>query len=138
MRKIVLFALLALAACARTETADVAGRWEVQQIAGASLGEGVDVWIEINADANEMIGFTGCNNFSAPLSTFGDAVTVGAIAEEVGECADPAAATDEARFLAVLPNIQRRIVHGDSLELSDATPGVDALIKLRRVTVVGG
>jgi heat shock protein HslJ len=138
MKKAIVLAALVLAACGQGPSSDIAGRWDVQQIAGASLGEGVDVWIEVSADGRSLSGFTGCNNFTAPLSGFGNSVTVGPIAEEVGECPSSAASTDEERFLMVLPAIRRKILHGDSLELSDATPGVDALLRLRRVETAGG
>ena len=125
--------LLLLAACGQaTEVPrDLTGHWKVQQIAGASLGEGVDIWIEIDAATGAMRGFTGCNNFSTMLSGFGQALAVGPISEEPGECASEAAATDEARFLGVLPHVQRRIRHGRSLELLEAPSGSEALLRLR-------
>jgi heat shock protein HslJ len=110
--------------------AELAGRWDVQQIAGASLGEGVDVTVEIDVARGEIAGFTGCNGFSAPLSTFGETIAVGAIAEGEGACPSEAAATDEARFLGVLPHIQRFSRRGRSLELLPAAPG-EALLLLR-------
>jgi heat shock protein HslJ len=133
-------ALVALAACGRTSEvpADLTGRWEVQQIAGASLGEGVDIWIEIDATTGAMHGFTGCNNFTATMSGFTDSLAVGAITEEPGECADQAASTDETRFLAVLPHVQRRIRRGNSLELLEAPSGSETLIRLRLAEPVGG
>lgn len=132
--------LLALAACGRQAALpeDLNGRWEVQQIAGASLGEGVDIWIEIDAAEGTVRGFTGCNNFSAPATSFGESLTIGAIAEEPGECANEAAATDEARFLGVLPHVARSARRGASLELLEAAQGPDALIRLRLDEPVGG
>lgn len=140
MRKLTVLAVMALAACGGGSgaPAELAGRWEVQQIAGASLGEGVDVWMEIDAAAGRITGFTGCNNFNAALSGFGQTLSVSAVTEEVGECASPEAATDEARFLGVLPNVKRRIQHGASLELTDTLQGPDALLRLRRVEAAGG
>ena len=141
MRRIgLMLAIAALAACSRQNElpADLNGRWDVQQIADASLGEGVDIWIEIDSAAGTIRGFTGCNNFSAPLTAFGNSLSVGAIQEEPGDCASPEAATDEARFLGVLPHVQRRIRHGASLELLQAAQGPDALIRLRLDEPVGG
>jgi heat shock protein HslJ len=111
--------------------AELAGRWDVQQIAGASLGEEVDLFIEIDADAGEISGFTGCNSFSASLSGFGETIAVGAISEGEGACRTDAHATDEARFLGVLPHVQRFNRHGRSLELLPMTPGSEALLLLR-------
>ena len=54
MRKAIVLAALALAACGQGASSDIAGRWEVQQIAGASLGDGVDVWIEVSADGRSL------------------------------------------------------------------------------------
>lgn len=131
--------LIGIGACQPTnQLVDMNGRWEVQQIAGASLGEGVDIWLEIDAEAGSISGFTGCNNFSASLESFGKVMAVGAVSEEPGECANQAAATDEARFLMVLPQVQRRIQRGASLELLQAPSGSETLIRLRRDEAVGG
>lgn len=139
--KRLLFAGLALtlSACERAEAPhDLDGRWEVQQIAGASLGEGVHIWIEIEAADGSISGFTGCNNFTAPLSSFSEALSVGVISEEPGDCADVAAATDETRFLGVLPSVQRHIRRGASLELLPAAQGSEALLRLRLVDAPTG
>lgn len=140
MKRVLAAALAFTAACARSSEvpADLTGRWEVQQIAGASLGEGVDIWIEIDAATGAMNGFTGCNNFTATMTGFSDAIAVGPVREEVGECASEAAATDEARFLGVITHVQRRIRRGKSLELLEAAQGVDALLRLRLVENAGG
>ena len=122
---------LALSACGQSEeTLD--GRWRVQQIAGASLGEDVEIWISFDAANETVSGFTGCNNFSAPLSTFSDSISIGPLSEAAGECDSLVAATDEQRFLMVLPQVQRRIVRGRSLELLQAASGSETLIRLRR------
>lgn len=140
MKRFLVAATLALAACGQSDElpADLTGRWQVQQIAGASLGEGVDIWIEIDAATGAAHGFTGCNNFTANITGFSEALAVGPIAEEAGACADQAAATDEARFLGVLHSVQRRIRRGRSLELLEAASGSEALLRLRLADEVGG
>lgn len=110
--------------------AELGGPWIVQQIAGASLGERVEIFLEIDPRTGAITGFTGCNRFAAPMTSFGDALSVGAIQEEPGECATAAAATDEARFLAVLPLVRRYARRGNSLELLPQGYG-EALLKLR-------
>ncbi len=127
-------AVLALTAC---QSADepMNGRWEVQQIAGASLGEAVHISMAFDSATQTVSGFTGCNEFTAPLSIFSETVAIGPVSESVGECASAAAATDEQRFLAVLPLIQRRILRGQSLELLQAASGSETLIRLRREAV---
>ncbi|MBY0564606.1 MAG: META domain-containing protein [Hyphomonadaceae bacterium] len=132
--------LVALGGCTPQSDApaDMTGRWQVQEIAGASLGEEVDIWMEIDAEAGAISGFTGCNNFTARLDNFGRMIAIGAVSEEAGECANDAAATDERRFLVVLPQVQRRIQRGQSLELLQAASGSETLIKLRRDEPVGG
>lgn len=126
-------AALALAACEPAPTASdgLDGRWDVQEIAGASLGEGVDVWLELDTTQGVISGFSGCNIFSAPLSTFSNSLSIGAISEQQAECPSAEAATDEARLLAVLPHVQRHIRRGASLELLPAPQGSEALLKLR-------
>jgi heat shock protein HslJ len=108
------------------------GRWQVQQIAGASLGEDVDIWMTFDTAQETVSGFTGCNNFSAPLSTFEQTVAIGPVNQSAGDCSSTAAATDEQRFLLVLPRVQRRILRGKSLELLPAAAGSESLIRLRR------
>lgn len=126
---------LGLAACgqdARPELpADLAGRWEVQEIAGASLGESVEIWMEIDVQTGAMRGFTGCNDFTATMSGFSQALAVGAVSEGAGECPNDAAATDESRFLGVLPLVQRHIRRGRSLELLPMASGSETLIRAR-------
>lgn len=126
-------AALALAACepAHNASDDLDGRWDVQEIAGASLGESVDVWLELDTAQGVVSGFSGCNTFSAPLSTFSNSLSIGAISEQQAECPSAKAATDEARLLAVLPHVQRHIRRGASLELLPAQQGSEALLKLR-------
>ncbi|MEZ5960589.1 MAG: META domain-containing protein [Hyphomonadaceae bacterium] len=125
-------AVLALVACSASTPHELAGRWNVQQIAGASLGEDVDIWIEFDGTGEAVHGFTGCNDFTTSASVFGTNVAFGELEEAAGACATPAAEVDEARFLHVLPAVQRYVRHGHSLELLQAAQGSEALIRLRR------
>jgi len=132
-------AALALAACAQPpQTSELGGRWEVQQIAGASLGEGVDVWFEIDSATGAVSGFTGCNNFTSSVTEFGATLAFAPVVEEAGECPSEAAATDEARFLGVLPSITRHVRNGRALELLPPQEGAEALIRLRLADEAGG
>lgn len=112
--------------------AELRGRWDVQQIAGASLGPGGHAYFDIDPAARVMRGWTGCRGISAPLTSFAGSLTVGVVAQSSGSCPNPAAATDDARLLGVLPHIQRYILHGRRLELLQAANGSEALIVLRR------
>ena len=118
--------------CARSPALPEAidGRWDVQQIAGASLGEGVRINIDIDARQGRMTGFTGCNRFSAQVSAFGQMITIGAVREDAGDCPSAAAATDETRFLTVLGSVARYVRNGRSLELLPREQG-EALLRLR-------
>lgn len=125
--------LMAQAACAPGGAAipeDLGGRWDVQQVAGASLGEGVDQWIEIDAGAGAITGFTGCNTFSATMSAFSESLAIGAVREADGVCPTTEAGVDEARLLGVLGSVQRYARHGRSLELMSNASG-EALLRLR-------
>ena len=140
MKKVMFCLAALLAACGQrpSATEELSGRWRVQQIAGASLGEGVDIWVEIDPAAGAISGFTGCNNFTARIDAYGQGLSVSQLEEEVGECASAAAATDEARFVGVLPLVQRRILRGRSLELLPTPQGSEALLRLRREDPTGG
>jgi heat shock protein HslJ len=135
MRKslLALMAAAAAIACTAQQPHELAGRWEVQQIAGASLGEGVDIWLEFDNSGEVISGFTGCNAFTTTAAQFETSITLAMPVESAGECATQAAATDEARFLGVLPSVQRYIRRGNSLELLQAPSGSEALLRLRRV-----
>lgn len=131
MKKVSALLALLLLGCAQQGSNDLSGQWQVQQIAGASLGESVDIWIEVAADGESVSGFTGCNAFTSTLTTFGTGVSFSPPVEEAGECASMAAATDEARFLGVLPSVRRYVRHGRSLELLTEVTGSEALLRLR-------
>lgn len=109
---------------------ELGGSWVVQEIAGASLGEGVDIYMEIDARTGAITGFSGCNEFSAAMAAFSNAVAVGSIQEQPGECASAEAATDEARFLGVLTSVHRFRRRGKALELLPQDQG-EALLQLR-------
>ena len=132
-------ALLMLCACAQPlPTSELGGRWEVQQVAGASLGEGVRLWLEIDPATSEAHGFTDCNNFSSNVTELGAGVTFSPVVEEAGACPSEAAATDEARLLGVLPSVTRYVRRGRSLELLPREEGGEALIRLRLADEAGG
>jgi heat shock protein HslJ len=124
--------LTVLAACTQSPAlpTELAGRWDVQQITSASLGEGVDIWVEIDPASGAVTGFTGCNGFNATMTSFSEAITIGAITEEDAVCETPEAGVDEARFLGVLGSVQRYVRHGRSLELMSNASG-EALLRLR-------
>lgn len=126
-------AAMALAACTPPERPpqELTGRWDVQQIAGAPLGEGVDIWIEIDQATGAVSGFTGCNTFTSTLASYGVGATFAPPQEADGACASDAAATDETRFVMVLPSVRRFIRNGRSLELLPDQEGAEALLRLR-------
>ncbi len=107
------FSLMALAACQAPADSQLTGRWDVQQIAGASLGENVDIWIEIDEAAGRVSGYTGCNAFTSSLTTFSETAVFSGIQEQDGDCP------------------QRYIRNGRSLELLPMAQGSEALLRLR-------
>lgn len=132
-------AVLALAACAPPPpTSELGGRWEVQQVAGASLGDGVYIWLDIDPATSSVSGFTGCNNFASSVTELGASLSFAPVTEEAGECPSEAAATDEARFLGVLPSVTRHVRNGRSLELLPREEGAEALVRLRLADEAGG
>ena len=133
-------ALLATAACAEPpqRPSELGGRWEVQQVAGASLGDGIYLWVEIDAATHAVSGFTGCNAFTSSITEFGANVGFAPVVEDAGDCPSEAAATDEARFLGVLPSVTRYVRNGRSLELLPREEGAEALVRLRLADEPGG
>ena len=136
VRTLALTALVLVLACTPQPRLPEAlsGAWDVQQIAGASLGEEVRIRVNINAEQGRITGFTGCNDFSAPMTAFSDAISIGAVREDDAPCASVAAATDETRLLGVLSSIGRYSRHGRSLELLPRETG-EALLRLRYADV---
>lgn len=125
-------AVLAIAGCTQRPPSELEGRWQVQQIAGAPLGQGVEIWMEFDASGESVSGFTGCNAFNTSAMVFGTQVSLAPPTVAPGECPNQFAATDEARFLGVIPGIGRFIRNGRSLELLPAASGSETLIRLRR------
>ena len=121
-----------LAACdqRRALPAELDGAWIVQEIAGAPLGDGVEIYLEIDADTGAVTGFAGCTRFTTSISSFSEALAVGPVATEPGACPSAEAETDQRRFLGVLPFVQRYARRGKSLELLPQGPG-EALLRLR-------
>lgn len=81
-------AVVSLTACSQPRS-DLAGRWEVQQIAGASLGDGVDIWIEFDEAGDTVRGFTGCRAFTGDAEVFGAMLTLAPVVEEQGSLIRP-------------------------------------------------
>jgi heat shock protein HslJ len=106
------------------------GGWTVQQIAGAPLGLDVRISLTIDARTGAVSGFTGCNNFTTKATSLGRMLAFTAVEEDQRPCPSAEAATDEARFLKVLPYVQHYARHGKSLRLMSQTPG-EELILLR-------
>ncbi len=132
LRGIAVIFVSVAAACAQAPATptELDGDWEVQQIAGASLGEGVRIRLDVDAETGRISGFTGCNAFTAQMSAFGDTIAIGSPVEEDASCPSEAASTDEQRFLMVLGSVARFSRHGRALELLPRDPG-EALIRLR-------
>ena len=136
IQKILLAASVAtsLAACdiapRRALPSELDGAWVVQEIAGAPLGEAVEVYLAIDADTGGVAGFTGCTRFTTSMQSFSAALAVGPVTTEPGECASAAAEIDHRRFLGVLPYVQRYARRGKSLELLPGGHG-EALLRLR-------
>jgi heat shock protein HslJ len=129
MRKIILAIAAGLAACAPAPANELEGAWLVQQIAGASLNAEERIYFTI--EQGTMRGSTGCNEFTAALTEFSATISISNIVESDAPCPSEAAATNETRFLGVLPLVARFTRRGESLELlaRDAQP--DALILAR-------
>lgn len=121
-----------LAGCAPEPASELDGDWLVQEIAGASLNAEERIYFSIDTQAGTMRGSTGCNDFTASVTQFERTLAIGAVSATERACADAAAATNEARFLAVLPAVARFERNGARLELLAREAQPDALILARR------
>ncbi len=127
---ILVFAVAAaLAACAPQAQSELDGEWLVQQIAGASLNADERIYFSIEGET--MRGFTGCNAFTASVTQFSGTVSLSNVTEVDAACPSDAAATNEARFLGVLPSVTRFARHGASLQLLGDRAQPDALVLAR-------
>jgi heat shock protein HslJ len=126
---LVFAAAAALAACAPQAQSELDGEWLVQQIAGASLNADERVYFSIEGET--MRGFTGCNAFTASVTQFSGTVSLSNVTEVDAACPSDAAATNEARFLGVLPSVTRFARHGASLQLLGDRAQPDALVLAR-------
>ncbi len=122
MKKVMFCLAVLLAACGQrpSVTEELSGRWRVQQIAGASLGEGVDIWVEIDPAAGAISGFTGCNNFTAGVESEAQHLRFTAIATTRMACAESGMAT-ERNLLTALEHTRAYRLEGGELLLLDDT-----------------
>jgi heat shock protein HslJ len=127
--RLILALVAAVAACAPAAPSELEGAWLVQQIAGASLN--ADERIYFSVDGETMRGFTGCNEFTASVTQFSETVSISNVNEIDAACPSEAAATNEARFLGVLPSVTRFARHGASLHLLGDRSLPDALVIAR-------
>ncbi len=106
---------------------------------GASSFEDV-AWTLVSGDptarfANGTVsGWTGCNRFTAPYRTGGEALEIGTIATTKVACAPPAGEV-ERDYLAALERVAAARTDGDELVLEDGDG--DELLRYRAASPVG-
>lgn len=122
-----------LAACTPQPAAvsDLDGAWLVQQIGGASLNAEERIYFTIDTEGGAIWGSTGCNEFSASITAYGETFAISGVTEQDAPCPNEAAGVNEARFLGVLPSVARYARRGAALELLAREPQADALILAR-------
>jgi heat shock protein HslJ len=81
--------------------------------------EGTDPTATYDAAAGTVSGNAGCNQFNGPALVDGDSVKIGPLASTRMACADEAASTQEAAYLAALQAATTYEVRNQTLELRD-------------------
>lgn len=117
------FACLALIAC-RNEGATgdplaVFGtgvEWNVTEIAGAPVPDGVEVTIT-QPEAGLLAGSSGCNRYSGRMSAKGEGLEIGALAGTRMMCPEAQMAAEQA-FHSNISRIDGARLDGDTLELT--------------------
>ena len=92
--------------------------WTPVDIAGTDVDASVDVFIRFDQDGT-AVGNGGCNSFTGPYVTNGDAILFGPFAATMMLCQDPASAT-EAQFFEGLGAARTFTREGAALTLADS------------------
>lgn len=119
---IVLFAVLALAACSTNSPASIQGRWQLISHGSATeqvtAAPGVDAFVEFGADG-KLNGNVGCNGFSGDYQVDGNDLTFGPIAATLMLCEGPVG-DQEITTLGVFSESATFVLDGDTLTLTSA------------------
>lgn len=102
----------------RTAAAAVQGTvWTLDELAGESIADGVEVTLEY--DGERIAGTGGCNQYNGEATFADGVVTIGAeIISTRMACQDPAAEV-EFRYLEALPRAAGFVVEEDTLRIDD-------------------
>lgn len=105
-------------AAGRTDAAAVQGTvWTLDELAGESIADGVQVTLEY--DGQRVTGTGGCNRYNGGATFDDGVVTIGPeIISTRMACQDPAADV-ELRYLQALPRAARFVVQDDTLRIDD-------------------
>lgn len=90
--------------------------WVLVEAEGASVPEGVEATLTLEAEARRASGSGGCNRFSGPYTLVGGSLTFGALAATRMGCAPPASDVENA-YLRALGWVGSYRMAGTELEL---------------------
>lgn len=90
--------------------------WVLVRVEGATVPEGVEATLTLEAEARSASGSSGCNRFSGPYWLVGGSLTFGALAATRMGCASPANDVENA-YLRALGSVGSYRMAGTELEL---------------------
>jgi heat shock protein HslJ len=96
-----------------------------------SVVEGTDPTATFDTAAGTVSGNAGCNQYNGAAVIDGDAIKIGPLASTKMACADEAASTQEAAFLAALEAATTFEVRNQTLELRDDEGALQVLFESR-------
>lgn len=115
--------ILRFAARVPEEPADLEGSaWELNTIiaaeAASSLLAGSTITLELDAEAGQLFGMAGCNNYNAAYTLDGDKLTIGPVASTRMFCGEPEGLmAQESQYLSWLEEVTSYEIDGRQLTL---------------------
>lgn len=115
--------ILRFAARVPEEPADLEGSaWELNTIiaaeAASSLLAGSTITLELDAEAGQLFGTAGCNNYNAAYTLDGDKLTIGPVASTRMFCGEPEGLmAQESQYLSWLEEVTSYEIDGRQLTL---------------------
>jgi heat shock protein HslJ len=101
------------------DASGILGSWDVTGFFTGSAVQSPQAGSTLTAEfgAEEVSGNGGCNRFSGPVRTDGDAITIGPLSSTLMACRDPALTNQEQQYLHALELATRFRATGDRLDL---------------------
>jgi len=130
-----LLVLLGLSACAQNRIDSLPANviWQLADFAGSAVVEGSRVTVEVDPAGTKLVGFTGCNYYTATLGGTFEMPRVGVIGLTKRACLSDELNAQERRFVELLRKASRIHTRGDEVLVVDTEAGALVFERLEKV-----